>query len=139
LGQNYFIWHEKTGWNVKHVMGKMKKKVNLGILGVSIYVSKGVPQSCLDHLATISPNYLAHIYYNKFYIATHCTNFTFKNTYVVLILNIFNWAFCNHYIFILNFVCMYAWKLHWNFVLVNELLDWIIGAQNIYMAFKNPW
>ncbi len=29
-------------------MGKMKKKVNLGVLGVSLYVSKGLPQSCLD-------------------------------------------------------------------------------------------
>ncbi len=29
-------------------MRKVKKKVNLGILGVSPYVSKGVPQSCVD-------------------------------------------------------------------------------------------
>jgi hypothetical protein len=34
--------------NLKYVIGKMKKKVNLIILGVSPYVSKGVPQSCLD-------------------------------------------------------------------------------------------
>ncbi len=30
-------------------MRKMKKKVNLGILGASPYVTKGVPQSCLDY------------------------------------------------------------------------------------------
>jgi len=29
-------------------MGFMKKKVNLGALGVNPYVSKGVPQPCLD-------------------------------------------------------------------------------------------
>jgi hypothetical protein len=29
-------------------MGKVKKKVNLGVLGVSPYVSKGVPWSCLN-------------------------------------------------------------------------------------------
>jgi hypothetical protein len=29
-------------------MGKVKKKVNLGVLGMSPYISKGVPQSCLD-------------------------------------------------------------------------------------------
>jgi len=34
-------------------MRKMKKKVNLGVLGVSLYVSKGVPRSCLDPLARL--------------------------------------------------------------------------------------
>jgi len=31
----------------------MKKKVNLGVLGVSLYVSKGVPRSCLDPLTRL--------------------------------------------------------------------------------------
>jgi hypothetical protein len=53
LEQNYFIWHKKKRWNVRHVMRKMKKKVNLGVLGVSLYVSKGVPWSCLDPLARL--------------------------------------------------------------------------------------
>jgi len=48
LEQNYFIWHEKKKGNLKHVIGKVKKKVNLRVLWVSPYVSKGVPQSCLD-------------------------------------------------------------------------------------------
>jgi len=38
----------KKGQNVRHVMGKVKKKVNLGVLGMNPYVSKGVPKSCLD-------------------------------------------------------------------------------------------
>ncbi len=29
-------------------MGKVNKKVNLGVLEVNPYVSKGVPKSCLD-------------------------------------------------------------------------------------------
>jgi hypothetical protein len=36
--------------NLKHVIGFMKKKVNLGILRVSPYVLNGIPQSCLDLL-----------------------------------------------------------------------------------------
>jgi len=31
-------------------MGKVKKKVNSRVLGMSPYVSNGVPQSCLDPL-----------------------------------------------------------------------------------------
>jgi hypothetical protein len=34
LEQNYFIWHEKKGRNVRQVMRQVKKKVNLGILRV---------------------------------------------------------------------------------------------------------
>jgi hypothetical protein len=33
-------------------MGKMKKKVNLGVFGVSPYDSNVVPQSCLDPYIT---------------------------------------------------------------------------------------
>jgi len=29
-------------------MGKVKKKVNLGVLGMNPYVSKGAPKSCLN-------------------------------------------------------------------------------------------
>jgi len=29
-------------------MGKVKKKMNLGVLGVNPYASKGVPKSCLN-------------------------------------------------------------------------------------------
>jgi hypothetical protein len=35
-------------------MGKMKKKVNLGALGMSPYVSKGVTRLCLDHFMIFS-------------------------------------------------------------------------------------
>ncbi len=38
-------------------MGKVKKKVNLGVLGVDSQDSKGVPQSCLDP-TTFSPRKL---------------------------------------------------------------------------------
>jgi hypothetical protein len=47
LEQNYFIGHEKKRWNVRHIIGKVKKKVNLGVLEVSSYISKRAPQSCL--------------------------------------------------------------------------------------------
>jgi len=50
LEQKYFIWHEKKKWNIRRVMGKVKKKMNLEVLKVSPYVSKGVPWSCLDPL-----------------------------------------------------------------------------------------
>jgi hypothetical protein len=33
----------RKGLIVKHVMGKMKKRVNLGVLRVNPYVTKGVP------------------------------------------------------------------------------------------------
>jgi len=45
-----FIWYEKKRWNVRHVMGKVKKKVNLGLLKAILYVLNGVPHSCLDPL-----------------------------------------------------------------------------------------
>ncbi len=48
MEQNYSIWHEKIEWNVRHVMVKMKKKVNLGVFGVDSQDLKGVHQSCLD-------------------------------------------------------------------------------------------
>jgi hypothetical protein len=35
-------------------MGKVKKKVNLKVLRVNPYVSKGVPQLCLDHFMIFS-------------------------------------------------------------------------------------
>jgi hypothetical protein len=38
---------QKKG-NLKHIISFMKKKVNLGVLGMSPYVSNGVPQPCLD-------------------------------------------------------------------------------------------
>jgi hypothetical protein len=34
-------------------MGKMKKKVNLGVLGVNLYGSNVVPQSCLDPMKAL--------------------------------------------------------------------------------------
>jgi hypothetical protein len=34
--------------NVRQVIGFMKKKMNLGFLRVNPFVSKGVPQPCLD-------------------------------------------------------------------------------------------
>jgi hypothetical protein len=37
---------------LKHVI--VKKKVNLKVLGMSAYVSKGVPQSCLDPFVHIT-------------------------------------------------------------------------------------
>jgi hypothetical protein len=48
LEQNYFISHEKKEGNLKHVIHFMKKKVKLGVLGVSPFVSNGVPQPYLD-------------------------------------------------------------------------------------------
>ncbi len=41
FGKNYFIWHETKGWNVRHVMGKVKKKVNLKVFGVDFQDLKG--------------------------------------------------------------------------------------------------
>ncbi len=43
----FHLTRKKKG-NLKQVIRKMKKNVNLKVLGVSPYVSKGVPQSCLD-------------------------------------------------------------------------------------------
>jgi hypothetical protein len=50
----YRIWNKiisfymrKKG-NIRQIIEKMKKKVNLKVLGASPYVSKGVPQSWLD-------------------------------------------------------------------------------------------
>jgi hypothetical protein len=45
---------KKKKWNVRHFMGNVKKKVNLRVLRVSPYVSKGVFQSCLDPHLTIT-------------------------------------------------------------------------------------
>jgi hypothetical protein len=39
-------------------MGKVKKNVNFGILGVNPYVPEGVPQSCLDPLYKFNQLYL---------------------------------------------------------------------------------
>jgi hypothetical protein len=49
-----YIWNKiilfdvKKKGNLRHVIRKVKKKMNLKILKVNLYVSKGVPQSCLD-------------------------------------------------------------------------------------------
>ncbi len=48
----YRIWSKIISFdmrrNLKHVIGFMKKKVTLGVLGVNPYVSNGVPQPYLD-------------------------------------------------------------------------------------------
>ncbi len=48
MDQIYFTWHEEKKGNLRHVICFMKKKVNFGVLGLSPYVSNGVPQSYLD-------------------------------------------------------------------------------------------
>ncbi len=37
------------------ILSYLHPKVNLGVLGMSHYVSKGVPQSCLDPIANSNP------------------------------------------------------------------------------------
>jgi hypothetical protein len=46
----HLTWEEKVKCKTCHE--KNDKKVNLGILKMSLYVSNGVPQSCLDPNAT---------------------------------------------------------------------------------------
>jgi len=46
--QNYFIWHEKKGKSKRCHRKSEKKKVNLRVLKMNLYVLKGVLQSCLD-------------------------------------------------------------------------------------------
>ncbi len=41
FGKKYFIWHETKGWSVRHVVGKVKKKVNLKVFGVDFQDLKG--------------------------------------------------------------------------------------------------
>jgi hypothetical protein len=43
----FYLTHKKR-WNVRQVMGKMKKKMNLGVLGVNPYCSNVAPRSCLN-------------------------------------------------------------------------------------------
>ncbi len=44
------IFYMKKRGNLRQIIRKMKKKVNLKVFRVSPYVSKGVPQSCFDLL-----------------------------------------------------------------------------------------
>ncbi len=43
FGTKSFDWTWKKRWNVRHVMRKVKKKVNLGVLVMSPYISKRAP------------------------------------------------------------------------------------------------
>jgi hypothetical protein len=44
----FISFEKKKKINLKHIIGYMKKKVNLGVLRVSPYVSNEVPQPYLD-------------------------------------------------------------------------------------------
>ncbi len=54
MEQNYFIWHEKKRWNVRHVMGKVKKKVNLGVLRMDSQDLKGYPTHAWTQLSKLT-------------------------------------------------------------------------------------
>jgi hypothetical protein len=41
FGIKLFHDMKKKGQNVRHIMGKVNKKVNLGVLGVNPYVQRG--------------------------------------------------------------------------------------------------
>jgi hypothetical protein len=48
FGTKLLHLNEKNKGNLRQVIRKLKKMVNLRVLRVNPYVSKGVPQSCLN-------------------------------------------------------------------------------------------
>ncbi len=54
--------------NLRQVIGKLKKHVNLKVLRMNPYVSKGVPQSCLNsHIIEVKCAYIPHAQVSNFF------------------------------------------------------------------------
>jgi hypothetical protein len=52
--------------NLKQVIGKVKKTMNLKVLRMNLYVSKVIPQSCLNsHIIKIKCAYIPHAWVSK--------------------------------------------------------------------------
>ncbi len=68
------IWNKiisfdmKKMWNLRQVIGKVKKIVNLKLLKMNPYVSKGVPQSCLNsHIIEVKCAYIPRARVSNFF------------------------------------------------------------------------